>query len=132
MSFTFLTFALPYIIIDRLSGFHKNESSWSQRAWMMAWLAADQFACLITLAYSVPDEDQDDTDSERVRERGVPSGRIARKLPRPWDPALRQEESRARFVTQVGLMAAAVGGFVTVVQLYLQDHDYGAGLPLCD
>ena len=30
--------AFPYAVIDRLTGFHGNESTKSQRRWMMAWL----------------------------------------------------------------------------------------------
>ena len=35
---------IPYLMIYGLTGFHGNNSSTSQRAWMMAWLAADQFS----------------------------------------------------------------------------------------
>lgn len=126
----FLVFALPYIIIDRLTGFRKNESSWSQRAWMMAWLSADQLSCSCTL----PDEDENDDDDDLLRPLRSKIPWLAREASQPADNHLpsRQEESSTQICTYIVLMVAAVGGFVTLVRMYLQDHGYGAGLPLCD
>ncbi|KZT69205.1 hypothetical protein DAEQUDRAFT_765741 [Daedalea quercina L-15889] len=87
---------LPHAMIYALTRYHANQSTVAQRAWMMAWLMADQFSACSTLACWV---------LWKKRQNVIPD----------W--------LQKSFYAV--LMVAGAGGFVTVVEMYLQDHDYG-------
>lgn len=87
---------VPSAVIYALTHFRANDSTVAQRAWMMAWLAADQFSACSTLACWV---------LWKKRQNVIPD----------W--------LQKSFYGV--LMTTGVGGFVQVVHMYLQDHDYG-------
>ena len=48
-SLFFVALIMPYALLYVMTGFHPSESTVSERAWMMAWLAADQFSSFCVL-----------------------------------------------------------------------------------
>ncbi|KAH9836233.1 uncharacterized protein C8Q71DRAFT_761316 [Rhodofomes roseus] len=88
-----LAMILPHVVIYALTGYRPNHSTVAQRAWMMAWLAADHFSACSTLGCWIVWK----------KKHNVISGAVHKA----W---------------YVGLMVAGVGGFVTLAQMYLQDH----------
>ena len=47
-----LVFVTPYVFIFLLTGFQKQDSSLVERAWMMSWLAAGQFAYIFLFIWA--------------------------------------------------------------------------------
>ena len=92
----FIALILPHIIIYALTRFRANHSTVAQRAWMMAWLGADQFSACSTFACWV---------LWKKRQNVIPD----------W----------LQKCFYGVLMITGVGGFVQVVHMYLQNHDYG-------
>ena len=86
---------LPHVIIFALTRFRANHSTVVQRAWMMAWLAADQFSACSTFACWV---------LWKKRQNIIPD----------W----------LQKCFYGVLMITGIGGFVQVVKMYLQNHDY--------
>ena len=88
---------LPHALICALTRFRAGSSSAAQRAWMTAWLAADQFSSLGTLVFWAV-----------WKRRGsvVPVG--------------------VHYASVAALVVPAVGGFVTMSKMYLEDQGFGA------
>ena len=87
---------LPHVITYALTRYRASHSTVAQRAWMMAWLAADQFSACSTLACWI---------LWKKRQNLIPD----------W----------LQKCFYGVLMVTGVGGFVQVVHMYLQNHDYG-------
>lgn len=87
---------MPHAVTFALTHFHANHSTVAQRAWMMAWLAADQFSAFSTLACWV---------LWKKRQNVIPG----------W----------IQKCFYGVLLTTGVGGFVQVGHMYLQDHNYG-------
>ncbi|KAI0948186.1 hypothetical protein AcW1_009769 [Taiwanofungus camphoratus] len=101
---------LPYIVILVLTGFKKGNSTKAQRAWMMSWLSIGNFFS----AYG--------WDSK-------PLTRMLRGF-RHGSGGKRRVESVFTFVIPVLLTFAifavpAVGGYVMVAKMYLEDNGFG-------
>ncbi|TFY68105.1 hypothetical protein EVJ58_g1200 [Rhodofomes roseus] len=95
ISLFLLAMILPHVVVYALTGYRPNHSTVAQRAWMMAWLAADQFSACSTLGCWI---------LWKKKHNVIPDG-----VQRAW---------------YAGLMVAGMGGFVTLAQMYLQDQGY--------
>ncbi|KAH9932952.1 uncharacterized protein B0H18DRAFT_870933 [Fomitopsis serialis] len=97
--------ALPTAVIGALTGFHPQQSTKTQRAWIIAWMVADVLASLFTSIYWT------------VWIRWNPVEVLSRGKPFAW--------STMRYSAYINMVVAGIGGFVMVVKMFLQDHDYG-------
>lgn len=88
---------LPHALICALTRFRAGSSSAAQRAWMMAWLSADQLASLGTLVFWA------------VWKR--------------WGAVI---PVGVHYASVAALVVPAVGGFVVMSKMYLQDQGLGA------
>ncbi|KZT69095.1 hypothetical protein DAEQUDRAFT_811557 [Daedalea quercina L-15889] len=88
---------LPHGVIFALTRFHAGGSTAAQRAWMMSWLAADQLSSLGTLVFWAI--------WKRVG-TVIPVG--------------------VHYASVAALIVPAIGGFVTMSEMYLQDQGLGA------
>ncbi|KZT70055.1 hypothetical protein DAEQUDRAFT_765079 [Daedalea quercina L-15889] len=134
-----VTLLLPYMIIYGLTGFRPAQSTKAQRAWMMTWLVADQYSFVFTLVFAFAGW----TFTRATSFKSALSARTsAGDSRRPEaDGAIRstaelirltgtivtdsEELKASRFLLYALLMVPGVGGFVTVIRMYLQDHGYG-------
>ncbi|KAH9915835.1 uncharacterized protein B0H18DRAFT_885508 [Fomitopsis serialis] len=97
--------ALPTAVIGALTGFHPQQSTKTQRAWIIAWMVADVLASLFTSIYWT------------VWIRWNPVEVLGRGKPFAW--------STMRYSAYINMVVAGIGGFVMVVKMFLQDHEYG-------
>ncbi|EPT02117.1 hypothetical protein FOMPIDRAFT_1118799 [Fomitopsis schrenkii] len=86
----------PYALIYALTGFRPNGSTVSQRAWMMAWLAADQLSSFGTLVAWVV-----------------------------WKHLHDVIPTKAQYAWLAALMIPGIGGFVSVGRMFLADYHFG-------
>ena len=87
---------MPYALIYGLTGFRPNGSTVSQRAWMMAWLAADQLSSFGTLVAWVV-----------------------------WKHFHDIIPTKVQYAWLLALMVPGIGGFVSVGRMFLADYHFG-------
>ncbi|KAH9836095.1 uncharacterized protein C8Q71DRAFT_66044 [Rhodofomes roseus] len=87
---------LPHGLLYALTRFRTGHSTVAQRAWMTAWLAADQLSSLGTLVFWVV-----------------------------WKRVGSVVPVSVHYVGVALLVAASAGGFVTMSEMYLQDQGLG-------
>ncbi|KZT70054.1 hypothetical protein DAEQUDRAFT_238134 [Daedalea quercina L-15889] len=96
VSLFLIALIMPYALIYALTGFRPNGSTVSQRAWMMAWLAADQLSsCGTLIAWAV------------------------------WKRFHDIIPTNVQYACVIALMVPGVGGFVTVGRMFLADYHFG-------
>ena len=88
---------LPHALICALTRFRAGSSTAAQRAWMMAWLAADQLASLGTLVFWA--------------------------IWKRWGAVI---PVGVHYASVAALVVPAVGGFVAMSKMYLQGQGIGA------
>ncbi|KAI0728447.1 hypothetical protein C8Q72DRAFT_779816 [Fomitopsis betulina] len=86
----------PWALIYALTGFRPNGSTVSQRAWMMAWLAADQLSSFGTLVAWVV-----------------------------WKHFLDIIPTKVQYAWLIALLIPGIGGFVSVGRMFLADNHFG-------
>ncbi|CCM04104.1 uncharacterized protein FIBRA_06264 [Fibroporia radiculosa] len=100
--FLFLAFVLPYILLLVLTGFKRQSSTPSERAWTLAWLCASQVSYIPFARHA----------------EGAPYTSLNHLIWRGWPFLL--------FTTL--MMVAAVGGYVVAGKMFIQDNN---GLAQC-
>lgn len=89
---------MPYALLHAMTGFQPSASTVSQRVWMMAWLAADQFSSFVVLV---------DWLMWKTKHELIPK--------------------RAIYMTLTLLTIPGIGGFVTLGKMFLVQSGFGIG-----
>lgn len=96
--------AAPYVVMAALTGFRTANSTFAQRTWIILWVVSGQGCLLVVIVVMEISQALGFSDSD-----GLFSGR--------WSKAV----GLVAFAIAIFVVTCAIGGFVVVAQMILQD-----------